>query len=534
LAGKNNPLRELFISIGLVGAKKATKELDKLTKAEEDLAKTVKMSNKDLDKQEEKLDDVGDEAIRTSKKVGKLKRAISGMAIPLKGLLIPLKAMLIPLRAIFGFFTGILRVAGGVLLSQAVSSITSAFGGLLSVGVRDASAEQDAVLELQRGMFLQNKYTLAIDKRLQAVAAAIQRTLGISADETLSGLGKLFASGVDPRSGARLANIAAPFAELGGKEIGEILEAIGKTQATGALEEVLSVTMPLLRTLTEEQLKSNVLLDTMAKGIENFSGFKDTTLTKAMRTFKASFSEWVKIFGRPVARGIKGLLNFFTVRMNEFMKEFKDSAGFGKTGKMIARFLNSVVALFQTSDTPKLIKEMDEILSALVRTLGRVVIDFGRFFKGEESLIGKFLKAAGLEQTLGGLIKFFLQELFSLLIGAFVGALGGSTMALARDVTVPKNSPLDKFLDFASTVPQIRQYLDLLDLLGTGVKSATKYLLTAPPPPTEGGNAKPNPNDSSSISIIQDIKITSENPAKVINQMLDASLSKYGNLGRIV
>jgi len=532
LAGKNNPLRELFISIGLLGAKKATKEIDKLTKSEKELGKTVKKSNKDLDKQEDAFEDVGDEAVRAGRKVNRFKRAVSGLALPFKALLIPLKAILIPLKAIFGFFTGILRVAGGVLVAQAVSTVTSAFGSILSIGVRDASAEEDAILELQRGMFLQNKYTKPLDKSLQAVAGAIQRGLGISADATLSALGKLFASGVDPRTGARLAKVAGPFAELGGQEIGVILEAIGKTQATGALEEVLSVTMPLLRTLTEEQLKSNVLLKTMEKGIVNFSGFKDTTLTKAIRTFQAAFSEWIKIFGRPVARGLKDLLTFFTKRLNNFMDIFKDTTGFIKTGKMIGRFLGSIEKLFGTSDTPKLIREIDDILSSIVRTLGRVTIDFGQFFKGEDSLIGRFLKAAGFEQTLGGLVKFFLQALFKLLIEAFAGALGGTTMAFVRDVTVPKGSPLDKFLDFAAQVPKIRQYLDLLELLGEGVSAGTELLLT--PTPTDKSKPKPNPNDSSSIQIIQDIKITAENPAKVINLMLEASLNRYGNTGRVV
>jgi hypothetical protein len=183
---------------------------------------------------------------------------------------------------------------------------------------------------------------------------------------------------------------------------------------------------------------------------------------------------------------------------------------------MIERLFQSIREVFESSTTPKLIGMLDLALAGLIRTLGRIGVDFARFFMGKESLIGKFLDKAGFKKNIGGLIKFFLQELFSLLLSAFGSALGIAIRGMFKDWPIPFESMVEIF---------------------NGNKTAAEFFSNWPIPLQSLGildGPRPNPNDGAAVQIIQDIKITAENPATVINQMLDASLNRYGNTGRVV
>jgi len=269
--------------------------------------------------------------------------------------------------------------------------------------------------------------------------------------------------------------------------------------------------MPVLRTLSEEQLKSNVLLKTIEKGLRNFGEFTDRTLTTAIRQFKAGFSEWIKIFGRPAAAGLKALVTFVTGRMNAFMGDFGDMAGLTLTGGIVQRFFNTLTNFFRGWLPLGLVREIDDTLSSLLNTIGKVVIDLGKFFLGKESLIAKFLKAAGFDQNTGGLIKFVLREFFRVFLTEFLAALANVLLPIG-EIKLFKNNKIP-FMDIFKNFPIPGGVFEFFrpDFL-----------------------PKPGPKDSASIQIIQDITITSENPAGVINRMLTADLNRYGNTGRVV
>jgi hypothetical protein len=130
------------------------------------------------------------------------------------------------------------------------------------------------------------------------------------------------------------------------------------------------------------------------------------------------------------------------------------------------------------------------------------------------------------------LIKFFLQELFRLLIETFISALGGGASGIVGDIAIPKGSNLAKALDMLSKHPTVQLLRIMRDFVFDGLGAGADILLSPATPPKKDGT--PNPNDGAGVQIIQDIKITAENPATVINQMLDASLNRYGNTGRVV
>lgn len=581
LVKKSNPLREFFIGLSVQGAKESVKDIDKVTKSEKKLEDQVDETTDAIEEQDNAFRALGrgirqgSPAIeRGMKKISDVTndfRALSSgnfgsrIAAGAKVATTALSGFLGVLKGIFGYISQTVAVLGGILGAQLVNFVGSTTANLAALGVRDASAEEYALVQFQRALTVQGKYTQKLDQSMRDLAAILQDRLGVSADDIITGAARFAATGVDPSLINRSASAAARLSDRSGKPMSLFFEQLNKAFNLGIVEETLASEVPQLKILMQEDreaVKTTKTLDIIEKALGPLVQGEPRTLSRLTDIMKVRFSEFMKQFGRPVRDSLKGFVSDIS-RQLQIMTN--TGWGFTAVADIAVRFLNSLRRLTTTGlNSFAFVGIIDERMSQILKTIGQITIDFTKFFidpKGvvEQSLIGKYVEAAGYERSISGLLKYLTVEFFKVMIDAFLKALK-EVIGLGTgfdDSSKQNRSVLEKVLGKENL-----KKLDMYDKKGGILKDVINYLtpdsikgtlfdpwnlINLEEPKTRNerlreerlkenkkSNSQPNPNDQGSIRINQDIKISTNQPASVIENSLAAGLMQVSNMGRVV
>ena len=568
LVRKSNPLREFFIGLSIKGARESVQDLDKVTRKEKELEDQVEKTTEDLGRQSNAFRNMGEGIRRNVPILGRLKSSFAGISTSLKsigtgrsgvGALATgaklagnaLMGVLGIAKSIFGYISQTAAVLGGILGAQLINFIGGTTSTVLTKSVQDATTEESAIMELRRALYIQGNYTQSLERTLTRTAGRLQDRLGISADDIITGVSRFFlASGQDPRLANRVAVAATRMSDITGKDLGTFFEEISKTFIMGSAGEILTSIVPELKTLTEEQFKSSMTLDVIEKAIGGFSSFTDRSFGRLINILTARFSEFLKEFGRPIRDALKTIVN--TISANLAFMTARGPA-FGASSDVIVRLVNTFNTLFsRNSGMINYFILLDNVMSKLLKTISLIVVDMTKFFADPSglnfpSLIGKFLDKAGFDRSIGGLLEFAFVEFMKIAIKAFIKGL----YRAAKDIFFPDPDELEKASWFDKTfapVP-IPDFFGADGILQRGIPAVFRNF---PVPWEKMGEllfgeeeedqktkdekkkAAPNPNDQGSISIMQDIKISSNQPRAVIENSLASSLMQISNMGRLV
>ena len=561
LVRKSNPLREFFIGLSIKGAKESIQDLDKVTRKEKELEDQVEKTTTDLNKQNNAFRNMGEGVRRNVPALGRLKASFSGLATSfksigsgggLKGLATGAKlassafmGVLGIAKSIFGYISQTAAVLGGILGAQLINFVGGTSSRILTKSVEDATVEESAIMELRRALFIQGKYTQSLEKTLTRTAARLQDRLGISADDIIGGVSRTFiASGQDPKLANRVAIAATTLSDITGKDIGTFFEEISKTFIMGSAGEILTSVVPALKNLTEEQFKSSMTLDVIEKSIGNFASFTDKSFARLIDVLSVRFSEFIKSFGRPIRDALKTIVNTMSFA-------FADMTARGRTmpqsTDVLVRLINTFNNLFKNnSGMENYFILLDNVMGKLFKNISLIVVDITKFFadpKGGnfQSLIGKFLQKAGYDRSIGGLLEFAFVEFLKISMKVFLKALG----KVIKEIFSPNQEDL-KGTKWFNPFPA-PNFFGKDGLLQRGIPALFRNF----PIPWEKAidlfsgskdeeeekekerKATPNPKSQGSISINQDIKISTNQPREVLENSLASSLMQLSNMGRL-
>ena len=567
LVRKSNPLREFFIGLSIKGARESVQDLDKVTRKEKELEDQVEKTTEDLGRQSNAFRNIGEGIRRNVPILGRLKSSFAGISTSLKsigtgrsgvGALATgaklagnaLMGVLGIAKSIFGYISQTAAVLGGILGAQLINFVGGTTSTVLTKSVQDATAEESAIMELRRALYIQGNYTQALERTLTRTAGRLQDRLGISADDIITGVSRFFlASGQDPRLANRVAIAATRMSDITGKDLGTFFEEISKTFIMGSAGEILTSIVPDLKKLTEEQFRSSMTLDVIEKAIGGFSSFTDRSFGRLVNILSARFSEFLKEFGRPIRDALKTIVNTISLNLS-FMTQ--RGPAFGESSDVIVRLVNTFNSLFsRNSGMIYYFILLDKVMSKLLKNISLIVVDLTKFFADPSgtvfpSLMGKYLEKAGFERSIGGLLEFVFVEFIKISIKAFVRAIGRIFMDIfdidAEEFkkikwfnTDFKPIPVPNFFGedgiFRSAVPTIFKSFPLpWEKMFNAIFEEEEDQKNK----DDKKKVAPNPNDQGSISIMQDIKISSNQPRAVIENSLASSMMQISNMGRLV
>lgn len=173
---------------------------------------------------------------------------------------------------------------GGSIVTGAFDKLKSAATGLFNTfvidGVAAAQVQEDAINNLNKQLALNGNYSREASQDMQDFARELQKTTKIGDEQTLSMLALAATFGKSNEETKKLTQAAVELSAATGLSLEGSIKNLGKTYAglTGELGESL----PIIRTLTAEQLKNGEALDliinrfggTAAAQIQTFSGLQ--------------------------------------------------------------------------------------------------------------------------------------------------------------------------------------------------------------------------------------------------------------------
>jgi hypothetical protein len=356
----SNTLKDLFVRIGLTGAKDALKGLNKLDKGVE---KTTKKFSK-----------FG----MVFKKLGKAAKVGLGGAFGV-------------VQSVFGNFARTLNVTFGIIISQILNAVSRGLALLTGSAVRFAAAEEAAVENLKLALFLRKKYTRETLKGFSDIAGKIQRTRGVSADDLLLGAATQVQGGMKLGRVKRTMNIAGLLAALEPKTSAtKIMKELQELLNTGVLGRTLKKYFPKLEKISDKTEVAASALSFMEKDLKRFKIFGQlNTYAANTRRLTEEFGEFLKSAGRP----IRDMFSFLSRGLTTFLRGV-NIKGIGTTfasvvGSFYRKYIGGTGLAGEFNTPQKMIKNFVKVVSRWIRIGGIFLMDVIDFFTGEKSAIAE-------------------------------------------------------------------------------------------------------------------------------------------------
>lgn len=173
-------------------------------------------------------------------------------------------------------------------LETAKQGVKDLFNVMVTQGVAAAQVQEDAINSLNTQLALSGDYSRESSADMQAFAKQMQQTSRFGDETTLSMLSLAKTFGRNNEETKRLVQASIELSAATGMSLDSAVKNLGKTYAglTGELGE----SVPIIRTLTAEQLKNGEAVDLL---INRFSG----SALGAIKTFKGGLEQTTNTFG---------------------------------------------------------------------------------------------------------------------------------------------------------------------------------------------------------------------------------------------
>jgi len=541
LAGSNkkNTLKELFIKIGLIGAKEATKDLKKLDKATEESGKEAKKAGKETDKLGDKLVKLG---IVSRKTVSDM-REFRKLGPVFKTLNIGIRALKATMRGTLGIISkftsglsNIFQIATGISLSNIVGSTIDKIRNISSRALGLAVDEESTRAGLRSTFSLQGNAAFA-DRFLKSLDK-ISAKFGIGATE----LAKAFqGTSVPLEKLTRAAEIVAKFGILRPDvSPATIARQLSIMMSTGNVEETLKNLAPfLLRMSPEERIAKG--FESIEKHLTKISMDSNRTFAFRAKMLNARFDELLRTFGRPV----RDTLNTIMGRMLG-QKGTPTLAALGTAvSRVIATFAQD---FFLGKASSGFLNDVNRIGADAIKLGGVLLKDVADFMLGRKSGLQQvFLPDVDPKKaTIIQLLKAVLIELINFGVDAIKKRLDPSWFRKSGEKVgegivkvMGNNKVLKEAIDFKENIidPVINApgkafdtYKNLDNTINDFIKDTTGVTPPGYTPPEEREGAKIP--DQGAVNFNTNIQIATQQPATTVRNQLANQMALIGNQGR--
>lgn len=295
---------------------------------------------------------------------------------------------------------GLTRLAEGAL-----SIATDAFRGLFDTFIRDgitaAQKQEDAINALNTQMTLAGNYSKEASADMQAFASQLQQTTTVGDETTLSMLALATTFGKSNSETKRLTQAAIELSAATGMSLEGAIKNLGKTYSglTGELGESL----PIVKTLTVEQLKAGAAVDLLLNKFGGSAAAKTKTFSGAMLQAKNTFGDFTETIGSLITSSPAVI-----AAINEFQKLFTSLDGVLKDNAVAFRQLvkDGMIAIAEAAPIAvdgiaKVVDTFSELKKAYFAIKGALATPlFGddEFIKQQEE-IQKAAEKAFIEET---------------------------------------------------------------------------------------------------------------------------------------
>jgi len=574
LAGKANVLKQLFIQIGLIGAKTAIKDLTNFEKKTDQTGESAQKATTKTNRFSDSLGGLGMAAKNTGSLLKRLGGPImTGLTFGLRGAFSALKMVGRAIKGIGSSLLRVIEIAAGIQLSNLLGRAAQGIRGFATSSFGLAQEEESVRETLKQSFRVQGKGG-AVDSFLKTIDR-----LGSKFGVDIVGLAKAFQGTVIPiKKLARVAEIVAKFGVIRpDKDPGIIARQIGQLLAVGSLEETLKDLAPQLRGLKEEERISKGLA-VLEKQLENVTTLGNKTFGFRSQQLKNRFNELKRTFGRPI---VKVLGEIF----GELLAS-NTRANLTNTGSAVAQVIRTFWNAIGGGSLAPLINKLDKALSFGIKWFGIASKDIFDFLTGAPSAIQKIffpgqdpkkLGFADLLSVIAELIKDATSGWVDLVaIGKGAVAFFDGATAFFSDVLTGLESIRQEIQDFSinpfstkSSKPNETKgafsgfglnpdEADEMKRFLKGMKSgqnpidATNDKLLEEQKMKERFNslpqddqdlinsskrskfAEPDKADQGAVNNFNtDIKITTQQPANVVRNQLANQMALIGNQGRL-
>lgn len=317
---------------------------------------------------------------------------------------------------------------GGQLILDAFYSLKNAamdlFNTLITDGIRAAQVQEDAINSLNTQLALNGNYSKAASKDMQDFASELQRTSKIGDETTLKMLSLASTFGKGTEETKKMVTAAVELSAATGMSLEGAIKNLGKTYAgmTGELGESL----PIIRTLTVEQLKAGAALDLIVNRFGGSAASQIKTFSGLNQQLSNSFGDLTEAIGAVVTEN--QVLLHVMAKLNEQVNGTTDTINGNKNAY---KTLVGEGMLWLIDVTGILLKALDNLwrtwlvitgaVNALLLPIGALVTAFkmltgdvgeaGKQFSENIELMKKQLNAFSSENetSLGNLSESFAE-----------------------------------------------------------------------------------------------------------------------------
>ena len=533
-SNKKNTLKELFIKIGLIGAKEATKDLKKLDEATEESGKEAKKAGKETDKFGDKLVKLGivsRKTINGMKEFRKLGPVFKTLNLGIRALKSTMRGTLGIVRKFTSGLSNIFQIATGISLSNIVGSIFDKIRNLGSKSLGLAVDEESTRAGLRSTFSLQGNAAFA-DRFLKSLDK-ISAKFGIGATE----LAKAFqGTSVPLKKLTRAAEIVAKFGILRPDvSPATIARQLSIMMSTGNVEETLKNLAPfLLRMSPEERIAKG--FESIEKHLTKISMDSNRTFAFRAKILNARFDELLRTFGRPV----RDTLNVIMGRMLG-QKGTPTLAALGDAvSRVIATFAQD---FFLGKASSGFLNDLNTIGADAIKLGGVLLKDVIDFMLGRKSGLQQiFLPDETPESaTVMGLLKSMITELINFAVDRVKAAFSTEDSkkflkGVGHDIRngATEDTFLDNFFSPSTKTKDVQD--DLYPIGGDGLR---------PSIPDQGAvnsntnipeqvavNSNTNIPEQGAVNFNTNIQISTQQPATTVRNQLANQMALIGNQGR--
>ena len=536
-SNKRNTLKELFIKIGLAGAKEATKDLDKLDKKTEDYTKDAKKAAKQTDTfgdQLVKLGIISKQTLTGMREFRKLSPMFKAINLSVKTLTASLRMVRSVVRGVGSRLSNIFQIASGISLANIFDSLATK---VRSLGTRalDLAVEEESVRAGLRTTFgLQGNAAFA--GRFLKSLEKIAKKFGTGSTE----LAKAFqGTSIPLKKLTRAAEIVAKFGILRPDvNPATVARQISIMMNTGNVEETLKNLAPfLLKMSPEERMVRG--FESIEKHLSKISMDSNKTFAFRSKLLDAKFDELLRTFGRPV----RDALNWI---MGEMLRREGKDPTLINMGTALARVIATFAdSFFLGKSNSSLISKLDKVLGDMIKIGGVIAKDFVDFMIGAESGLRQIFlpdmapdKANLLSLILsmvGEAVNFFVDKLLKALISPeskqMVREIGKSFASGVSDVEEGAVGAANWAIGVANGFMEWYQGLD--DSINETIKDTTGVTPPGASDRVKEKDSKAKDPKGASVNFNTDIKIATSQPASVVRNQLANQLALIGNQGRL-
>lgn len=213
--------------------------------------------------------------------------------------------------------------------------------------VAAASAQEDAVNQLNQSLISANTFTQAASKSLQDYAAQVEKTTTLSDEFVLQNLALARNFARSNEEARRLTDAAIELSAATGMSLDSAVKNLGKTFAglTGELGE----SVVEIRNLTVEQLKAGDAIDLIKKKFDGFAEAQTNTYSGAVKGLGNSYGTLLENIGNLITQNpqVVAAIKFIRATIDRAADSVAKFAGEGGLGGIIVAGLD--VARFFTS-----------------------------------------------------------------------------------------------------------------------------------------------------------------------------------------